>query len=116
MRKTYVVSGSLLTATHLTTQNRRQTVQFIHQHQVLERPWLKKERISFLKRHGRRELWLLIIITQVSYLVQVTSDRKQEQQHVQCKAHVAFSKKGLARYSGNREERNPSLHYVAIEI
>lgn len=69
---TYVANESLLMATYLTTQNRRQTVQLIHQHQVLERSRLKKERISFLKRHGRRELWLLIIITQVSYLVQVT--------------------------------------------
>lgn len=64
--------GSSLTATYLTTQNRRQTVQFIHQHQVFERSWLKKECISFLQRHGRRELWFLIIITQVGYLVQIT--------------------------------------------
>lgn len=67
-----MVNGSLLMATYLTTQNRRQTIQLIYQHQVLERSWLKKECISFLKRHGRRKLWFLIIITQVSYLVQVT--------------------------------------------
>lgn len=58
-------------ATHLTTQNRRQTVQLIHQHQVLEGPWLEEERISFLKGHGRRELGLLVVVAQVSYLVQV---------------------------------------------
>lgn len=69
---THVVNRNLLTATYLTTQNRRQTVQLIHQHQILQRSWLKKECISFLKRHGRGKLWLLIIVPKVSYLVQVT--------------------------------------------
>lgn len=77
--------------TYLTKQDRRQTVQLIHQHQVLERSWLEKESVSFLQGHGGGELRLLVVISQMGYLVQVTSDTKEEHYHSQSRLQLQFS-------------------------
>lgn len=62
-------------STHLTGHDGGQVLLFINQHQILEGTGLEEEGVPFFQRHGRGELRLLIIITQVGNLVKVTRKR-----------------------------------------
>jgi hypothetical protein len=49
----------------------RQGLQFVHQNEVLERTRSKEEGLSFLQWHGRRELWFFIVVSEMSYLIEI---------------------------------------------
>jgi hypothetical protein len=44
---------------------------FVDHHQILERTWCKEERVALLQRHGRTEFGLVVVVTEMSDLVQV---------------------------------------------
>lgn len=66
----------------------------IHKHQVLKRSWLEEKSVSFLQRHGRRELWLIVVITQVGDLIQITNRNRvqilRDRRHDVYKTHVCL--------------------------
>ena len=53
--------------------DRRQAVHLVHHDEVLQHAWSKEERVTFLQRHGTAELWLVIVVTKVCNLIQVTT-------------------------------------------
>lgn len=67
-----------LSLTHLAGHNGGKILLLIHKHQVLEGSWLEEKSVSFLQRHSGRELWFIIIISQVSNLVQITNKERAE--------------------------------------
>lgn len=58
--------------TDLTGHDGGKVLLFVHQHQVFERPRLEEEGVSLLQRHRRGELRLLVVVAQVSDLVEIT--------------------------------------------
>ena len=66
-------SGVILTKIcHLCAQNGRQRVQLINQDQISERARGEEKGIALFQRHGRRKFRLLVVIAQMSNLVQIT--------------------------------------------
>ena len=61
--------------TSLAVHDRRQTVHLIDHDEVLQHARSKEERVAFLEWHGAAELRLIIVITQVCYLIQVTTHK-----------------------------------------
>ena len=62
-----------VTAMNLAVHDWRQAVHLVNHHKVLQHARSKEERVALLQRHRAAELRLIIIITQVCYLVQVTA-------------------------------------------
>lgn len=62
--------------TYLAGHDRGKVLLLIYEHKVLKWSWLEEKGVSFLQRHGRRELWFIVIITQVSNLIQITNRKK----------------------------------------
>lgn len=59
--------------TDLTGHDGRQALLLVHQHEVLQRPWLEEEGVPLLQRHGGGELGFVIVVPQVGDLVKVTN-------------------------------------------
>ena len=55
----------------LAAEDRRERLELVDQHQVAQRARREEERIALLQRHGRAELGLVVVVTQVGDLVQV---------------------------------------------
>jgi len=60
---------------NLTVHDRRQAVHLINHNEVLQHARSKEERVTLLKWHGAAELRLVIVITKVCYLIQVTTHK-----------------------------------------
>ena len=54
----------------LTVHDGREGIQLIHEDQIFERPRSEEERVTFLQRHGRGELRLVVVVAQMSNLIQ----------------------------------------------
>lgn len=61
---------------HLTSQARGQTVHFVNKHQIPQWPWGEEERVTFLQRHGWAEFGLVVVVSEVGNLIQVTANKK----------------------------------------
>ena len=60
----------------LAGQNGRQGIDLVDKNQITKWPWSEEERVAFLQRHGGRELWFVIVVSQMSDLVQVTETER----------------------------------------
>lgn len=61
------------TRIYLAGHDGRQTVQLVNKHEVSECSSSEEECVSLLQRHAATKLRLIVIVSQVSYLVQVTT-------------------------------------------
>ena len=57
---------------HMCGHDGGERLQLVHLDEVLERPRGKEERLPLLQWHGRREFRLLVIIPEMSYLIEST--------------------------------------------
>ena len=51
-----------------------QIVEVVNDNQVLEGAWGEEEGVTLFQGHRRSELWLVVVVAQVSYLVQVAGE------------------------------------------
>ena len=54
----------------LTVHDGRERVEFVDEDEILEWTRSEEESVAFLQRHGRRELRLVVVVAQMSDLIQ----------------------------------------------
>jgi len=60
---------------NLAVHYRRQAVHLINHDEVLKHARCKEECVALLQRHGAAEFRFVVVITQVCYLIQVTTHK-----------------------------------------
>ena len=75
--------------TNLAVQDGRQAFHLIDSIEILECTRREEECVAFLQRHGAAKLRLVVVVAQVSDLVEITA--KQAQQQLDCQARPHHS-------------------------
>lgn len=57
---------------HLTSHYGRETIHFVDQHQISQRSRGEEESVTFLQWHCRTKFGLVVVVSEVRYLIQIT--------------------------------------------